>query len=230
MRKVEKQEVIHGLIERHKIHNRVWDRDNNGLGRYRHERWEVGGGGQIHGLQNCVAILDTVQSCLNLRNLMKRHSIEWIWALTNGRKKVRLIQDCLTLWLQTRIWYTYYAFSFRASVPYTVIASEPLYNGSGEAMELARRSLTPSLTEKEPGHCQVGMCGCNLFKPTSDYNPSLLVEQSSYNLTLAVWKLAGRLNWPLDIFIGNCSQLLNDSRPHLAAIKILSVHNTTRSQ
>ena len=61
-------------------------------------------------------------------------------------------------------------------------------------MELARRSLTPGLTEQEPRHCEEGMCGCSLFELTSDRNPSLLVDYCGRNLTLAVWKLAGRLN------------------------------------
>ena len=89
--KMERDKVVHGLVERDNIHNRVWDRDSNSLGRFRHERWEVGGGWQIHSLLNCVVILDTVQSCLNLKKMMmKRHSIEWQWILTNGRKKARL--------------------------------------------------------------------------------------------------------------------------------------------
>lgn len=64
---VETQEDVHGLIERQKIHDRVWDRANNCLGRYRHERLEVGGGGQTHDLLNGVVILNTIQSCLDLK-------------------------------------------------------------------------------------------------------------------------------------------------------------------
>ena len=69
------------------------------------------------------------------------------------------------------------------------------------------------------GHYQAGMSRCIL---TSDRNPSLLVEHCGSNLSLAAWEPTGRLNCPLNITIGSFSQLLNDSRPHDAAIQILT--------
>ena len=131
-KKVERQEVVHGLIGRPKIHNHVWDRANNCLGWYWHERWEVVGGRQIHGLLNCVVILDTVQSYSNESNLKR-----WWWRdiASNEMRTCRWSKESTTkftssswtLSSQTGIWYKYYTFSFRASKPYCVISS--FHNG-----------------------------------------------------------------------------------------------------
>lgn len=80
------------------------------------------------------------------KTMVRTQNHKWKRILTNGRRKTRLKAG--KLWdRKQELRYTYYAFSLRASVPYSVIASEPLYEGSGDAMELARWLLTPLLTE-----------------------------------------------------------------------------------
>ena len=50
----------------------VQNKDNNCLGDYwyRHKRLKVGGSGQIHGLPNCIVILDTVQKRFESKKMM----------------------------------------------------------------------------------------------------------------------------------------------------------------
>ena len=95
-------------------------------------------------------------------------------------------------------------------------------------MELARRSLAPLLTEFEIFEKECAEV--DRFKLTSDCNPSFLVDHCSRNLNLTIWKAAGGKYCPPDKFIGSRSQLLNNSEPYVASIKILSKSQSVRKK